>query len=52
MAVVADMIEGSVVANKLVSPRADRLRTELWEAVSPILGAAGVPSQVASRQVA
>jgi hypothetical protein len=51
-AVVADMIEGSVVANKLVSPRADRLRTELWEAISPILGTAGIPSQTATRQVA
>ncbi|HSJ92085.1 MAG TPA: hypothetical protein VK917_08440 [Ilumatobacter sp.] len=31
-AVLADMIEGVVVANRLVPPRADRLRTELWEA--------------------
>ncbi|MFM8856074.1 MAG: hypothetical protein ACKOI2_02475 [Actinomycetota bacterium] len=51
-AVVADMIEGSVVANKLVSPRADRLRTELWEAISPILGTAGIPSPATTRQVA
>ena len=51
-AVVADMIEGAVVANKLVSPRADRLRTELWEAVSPILTMAGTPTQVPNRQVA
>jgi hypothetical protein len=52
MAVVADMIEGSVVANKLVSPLADRLRSELWEAISPILGTAGVPSHAVTRQVA
>ncbi|MCX6522145.1 MAG: hypothetical protein NTZ21_15910 [Actinobacteria bacterium] len=32
-AVVADMIEGVVVANRLVPPAADRLRTELWEAI-------------------
>ncbi len=32
-AVVSDMIEGVVVANRLVSPAADRLRTELWEAI-------------------
>lgn len=32
-AVVADMIEGVVVANRLVPPEADRVRTELWEAL-------------------
>lgn len=31
-AVLADMIEGVVVANRLSPPRSDRLRTELWEA--------------------
>ncbi len=36
-AVVADMIEGVVVANRLSPPHADRLRTELWAA----LGAEG-----------
>ena len=30
-AVLADMIEGVVVANQLAPPRSDRLRTELWE---------------------
>jgi len=30
MAVLGDMIEGVVVANRLQSPHADRLRTELW----------------------
>ena len=33
-AVVADMIEGVVVANRLHPPVADRLRRELWEVVS------------------
>lgn len=32
-AVVADMIEGVVVANQLRPPQADRLRTDLWEAI-------------------
>ncbi len=32
-AVVADMIEGVVVANGLQAPTGDRLRTELWEAL-------------------
>jgi len=32
--VVADMIEGVVVANELKPPAADRLRTELWAAVA------------------
>jgi hypothetical protein len=36
-AVVADMIEGVVVVNRLVPPAADRLRTELWQAIgSPV----------------
>lgn len=32
VAVLADMIEGVVVANQLTSPRADRLRADLWSA--------------------
>ncbi|MEM1332152.1 MAG: hypothetical protein AAGG08_01735, partial [Actinomycetota bacterium] len=32
-AVLADMIEGVVVANGLVTPAADRLRTDLWSCV-------------------
>ncbi|MGD9998811.1 MAG: hypothetical protein AB7L17_22455 [Ilumatobacteraceae bacterium] len=32
-AVVADMIEGVVVVNRLVPPAADRLRTDLWQAI-------------------
>ncbi len=52
-AVVADMIEGAVVANRLVSPRADRLRTELWEALQPVLVSAGVPvAPLTTRKVA
>lgn len=34
-AVYADMIEGVVVANALVSPDADRLRSDLWESLAP-----------------
>ena len=34
MAVLADMIEGIVVANRLTSPMSDRVRTELWAEVS------------------
>jgi hypothetical protein len=33
VAVLADMVEGVVAANRLVTPQADRVRTELWEAV-------------------
>jgi len=31
VAVLADMIEGVVVANRLQPPHADRLRADLWE---------------------
>lgn len=34
-AVLADMIEGVVVANRLAPPASDRLRAELWEACAP-----------------
>jgi hypothetical protein len=33
-AVVADMIEGVVAANRLAGVRADRARTALWAAVT------------------
>jgi hypothetical protein len=33
-AVLADMIEGVVVVNRLAPPAATRVRTELWEAVT------------------
>ena len=42
-AVLADMIEGVVVANRLRPPQADRLRTELWtvlETAAPTRSAA------------
>jgi hypothetical protein len=32
-AVLADMIEGVVAANRLTAPQADRLRAELWTAL-------------------
>lgn len=32
-AVIADMVEGIVVANGLRPPAADRVRTELWAAI-------------------
>ena len=36
-AVLADMIEGVVVANALTPPRSDRLRTDLWHACDSLL---------------
>ena len=41
VAVLADMIEGVVVANRLVPPQSDRLRSELWTVcgVEPVTGA-------------
>ena len=35
VAVLADMIEGVIVANDLAPPLADRVRAELWIAVGP-----------------
>lgn len=35
-AVLADMIEGVVVTNRLAPPSSDRLRAELWEACTVI----------------
>ncbi|HUS42867.1 MAG TPA: hypothetical protein VMY16_09390 [Ilumatobacteraceae bacterium] len=34
-AIIADMIEGVVVANGLRPPAANRIRTELWTAIEP-----------------
>ncbi|MFZ8998913.1 MAG: hypothetical protein ACO3D0_11155 [Ilumatobacteraceae bacterium] len=45
-AVLADMIEGVVAANRLVSPQADRVRGLLWEALEP------GPAATADRRVA
>ena len=53
VAVVADMIEGVVVANRLVPPAADRLRRELWSAVASLRLALPVidePSVTANRE--
>lgn len=53
VAVVADMIEGVVVANRLVPPAADRLRRELWSAVASLRLALPVidePSVTAGRE--
>jgi hypothetical protein len=36
-AVLADIIEGVVAANRLTSPLADRLRTELWDSLAPMV---------------
>jgi hypothetical protein len=33
VAVLGDMVEGAVVANELRPPHADRLRTDLWQAL-------------------
>lgn len=43
-AVQADLIEGVIAANGLVSPAADRARADLWRALEPELPAApGAP---------
>ena len=42
-AVLADMIEGVVVANRLVTPRADRVRTDLWQVMDRDSRADSVP---------
>ena len=34
VAVLADMVEGVVAANRLTSPAADRVRSALWEALA------------------
>jgi hypothetical protein len=49
VAVLADMIEGVVVANRLASPHADRVRAELWEALGYGADEAGL---AAAREVA
>ena len=50
-AVLADMVEGVVVANGLVAPEADRVRSALWESVAgSVVSAADAP--VSERRVA
>lgn len=39
-AVLADMIEGVVVANRLTPPQSDRVRSELWEVAATHTAAA------------
>jgi hypothetical protein len=47
LAVLADMIEGVVVANQLAPPRSDRLRTELWQVCSSDTQTSASPRRVA-----
>jgi hypothetical protein len=44
VAVLADMIEGVVAVNRLTSPQADRVRTDLWAVITT-----GVDVDVAPR---
>lgn len=44
VAVLADMIEGVVAANRLVTPHADRVRMDLWAVM-----ATGVDADLAAR---
>jgi hypothetical protein len=48
-AMLADMIEGVVVANSLRAPHADRLRAELWMAVERIFGSDGAAGDATDR---
>ena len=54
LAVLGDMIEGVVAANRLAPPHADRLRTELWKAVGGDVTApaAADPTPTSVRRVA
>ena len=47
VAVLADMIEGVVAVNRLEPPRADRLRSELWEALGAEAPTLSPPARVA-----
>lgn len=49
VAVLADMIEGVVVANRLRSPQADRLRADLWQVcgVTAVIDETGPIARVA-----
>ena len=51
-AVLADMVEGVVVANQLQAPDADRARAALWESVASALVADESTSMSAQRRVA
>ena len=43
-AVLADMIEGVIAANRLTAPVSDRLRADLWAACGAQLGDADLPT--------
>jgi hypothetical protein len=47
VAVLADMVEGVVVANRLRGPTADRAREALWAAVAAELEGEGARAEVA-----
>jgi hypothetical protein len=47
VAVLADMVEGVVVANRLRGPTADRAREALWAAVAAELEGGGARAEVA-----
>jgi hypothetical protein len=47
VAVLADMIEGVIVANRLGPPRSDRLRAELWSQCSGVAVAGGDDESIA-----
>jgi hypothetical protein len=49
LAVLGDMIEGVVVANRLVPPRADRVRSELWAVLGGLAPAPSVPGEGAAK---
>lgn len=55
-AVLADMIEGVVAANRLAPPAADRVRADLWRACGvaalPVAVAEPVPAPAEPRRVA
>jgi hypothetical protein len=42
-AVLADMIDGVIVANRLSGSEAGELRDQLWHSVTDLLGDAGPP---------
>lgn len=45
VAVLADMIEGVVAANRLAAPESDRVRTELWSLLEASLDATSTDSR-------
>lgn len=41
VAVLADMVEGVIVANRMSGAEATRVRTTLWESMAPVTGPPG-----------